>query len=138
MRTALVTLLALIVVAPTALFLPGPVTLELYDVQDIVYTMPDWPSVDISLAGSGTDGMTVGMTVDYHLLTDLADDVRTLVPGSRNRAGGRSVNCQNGLLIVRATPVQHVAVRLALALTRSRIRLLEGVNACLSKISLRR
>ncbi len=101
----------------------GPVTLDLYDVQDITYSINDWPSVDISLTGTGPDLFQV----NYLLGSELADSVRPLV---------RDVEFQNGLLIVRARPLGHAAVRTCIAAHRARIRTLEGLKTLATRRSI--
>ena len=125
MKTALGFLAILAILytcASTALNLPGPVTLELYDVQDMVYMMDRHLEVDLTSDSSST----VPNTVEYWTQLDLADETRLLVPGARSGDRGRSVEAQNGLLIVRATTIQHLAVRIRLDFARAWIRFLEG------------
>ena len=110
------------VLASTALYLPGRGMLEVYDVQDIVYTMNGPSPADITLATPPT----VVNPVAYWKLMDLAEETRLLVPGSGRDAGNRSVQALNGLLIVRATAAQHLAVRVRLALARAWISLTGG------------
>jgi len=105
--TLLLTFLAL-------LHLPSDRRLELYDVQDLVYNFTGFPSVDISLATS--DPVDPIFEVNLIMIgSDLASRFQPLVPGS-----DVPVQFQNGLLIVRGTTAQHLAVRAALAAHRIR------------------
>ena len=122
--TYLAVLAILLLFACASLVFPGRATLEVYDVQDIVY-MLDGPSPDeITLAMRSTS--TVVNPVEYWTLSDLAEETRCLVPGAGKCAGDRSVQAQNGLLIVRATATQHLAVRARLSLARAWISFVGG------------
>ena len=114
MKTVGLVLAGVLLVLGTSLHLPSDPRLELYEVQDLVYDLPDFPSVDISLATK--DPVDPILHVDLILLgSELADRLQPLVPGS-----DVPVQFQNGLIIVRGTSAQHVAVRAALAAHRVR------------------
>jgi hypothetical protein len=101
-------LAALLAGAIALLYLPGTMRLELYDVGDLTYNLQDFPSVDISLA---TDP-PLDPILDVELLQtgmELAEKLQPLAP-----TADLGMIFQNGLLIVRATAIQHVAVRGAL------------------------
>ena len=122
MKTVPMLALLLAALPPLAVRMPGRSTLELHDVQDITYGMSDMPGIDISLAGAPPDVLVI----DYWTLEDLAAEVRAGVPCS--------VQAQNGLLIVRATRLQHAAVRLRLAAARAWIHAQEATNRVLSRL----
>ena len=96
----------------TALHLPTPPRLELYDVGDLTYSLGGFPGVDISLATKPPPiwEADLMMTGD-----DLATRLRPLVPGDE-----ATVQFQNGMLIVRGTSLQHLTIRTALFAHRSR------------------
>ncbi|MBI3854879.1 MAG: hypothetical protein HY293_04230 [Planctomycetes bacterium] len=98
----------LVLAAYGALRLPSRIHLELYDVQDLTYSMADFGSSAISLAKDKED---------RELFTgeDLANRIVALLPGDWNEARGNSIQFQNGVLIVRATSAQQVAIRVILA-----------------------
>jgi hypothetical protein len=98
----------------TALHLPTRPRLELYDVNDLTYSFTDFPTVDISLASRPA----IVPILDLDLLLtgqELASRLQPLVPGA-----DVPVQFQNGLLIVRGTAMQHLAVRGALFAHRAR------------------
>jgi hypothetical protein len=97
-----------------ALQVPSNRRLELYDVQDLVYNFSDFPTIDIILATS--DPVEPVFEANLIMLgRDLASRLQPLVPDS-----DVPVQFQNGLLIVRGTMAQHLAVRAALAAQRLR------------------
>lgn len=111
-----------------AFTLPARVRLELYDVQDLTYSMNDFPGVEISLSPAiGESDLMTG--------EDLAHQILALVPGSWHEGAGRSVQFQNGLLIVRATRAQHAAVRALLAVHRARLSVLESLHTAGTKMN---
>jgi hypothetical protein len=100
-RILAVPLLALLLVG--GLHLPTGDHLEFYDVKDLVYTMDNFKMIDLNPPPVYADVLITGM--------ELADQLAPLVPGD-----DRMVEFQNGYLIVRATTLQHLSVRGALAL----------------------
>ena len=121
-KTALMVLFFLSLGTIGALLLPTRVKLELYDVQDLTYAMSDFSSTAISLSPA---------IEDRDLMTgeDLANDLQAIVPGSWEESAGRTIQFQNGLLIVRATALQQVAVRMRLAVHRARMCIAEWMHA---------
>lgn len=114
------------------LSIPGPVELELYDVDadDLVYKgLGGFPGVDISLADKPDPyypPMMTGM--------DLAARIEWLLPGSWDGDGDEMVVFYNGLIAVRATPIKQAAVRAILGLHKLRNRVLVAVHAHDSEI----
>jgi len=106
-------IVALLLSAIATLHLPTNSRLELYEVGDLTYSM-DGPSVDISLA---TRDPVEPILEVYLIFTgeDLVHRLRPLVPGAEEL-----MQFQNGLLIVRGTAMQHLAVRAALLVHRVR------------------
>jgi hypothetical protein len=100
---ALPILVALLI---SSLFLPTGDRLEFFDVDDLVYTM-DGFSIDLDPPPVYADVLITGM--------ELADELGWLVPG-----GDRTVQFGNGMIIVRGTEVQLLAVRTAIAGRRRR------------------
>src|SRR5260221_11740641 len=101
--------LALGVAGWGVLSIPGPVELELYDVDadDLVYWgMGGFPSVDIRLATRPDPYYPPRMTG-----MDLAARIECLLPGSWDRDGDEMVVFYDGRIIVRATPIKQAAVR---------------------------
>ena len=89
------------------LFVPTGDRLELYPVSDVVYTMADWPTVDLNPPPVQVEMYVTGF--------ELADQLGWLVPGD-----DRTVQFQNEMIIVRGTTFQHLAVRAAIAARRLR------------------
>lgn len=104
---------ALIALASTiaALWLPTGKTLELYDVEDLVYTMGGFPSIEISLAPVEVDVLTTG--------TELAEQLQWLVPADT------PLDFQNGFILIRGTVAQQAAVRGCIEARRLRNRLVQ-------------
>jgi hypothetical protein len=85
--------------------IPGRTRLELYDVQDLVYGMNDFPSVDISLARNpnGYDPVSItGM--------ELAERICFLLPGSNDGKDDEQIGFGNGMIIARTTGIKQAAV----------------------------
>lgn len=122
MKLAVRILPLLLLAAAATLYVPGPAQLDLYDVRDLVYDLPDFPSVDISLANGDQQCYfeMIGM--------DFADMLGWLVPGGDGSAERRGVAFSNGLVIARATRAQHAAIWTAIALWRIRTRSLEHLD----------
>lgn len=117
-KTLVLIPLILILAVPFTTLVPGEVRLELYDVQDLAYCLPDFPSVDISLAD--VPATLTPLEPDIFLGDDLVAVVRSLIPGFWDEAEHTGVQFQNGLLIVRGTRAQHAAVRTILAGLRAK------------------
>ena len=87
------------------------VVLELYDVQDLTYGMQDFPGVDINLAQDaiGTVISAGEETIQQFTGEDLASLImNTIYREEWEEADGKSIQFQNGLLIVRnAIPVHR-------------------------------
>jgi hypothetical protein len=119
----------LLLAAITALHLPTPTRLELYAANDLVYDLGGgFPGVDISLATE----VLLDPIVDVDLMmtgSDLAESLQLLVPGIGE---DRTVGFQNGLLIVRATAIQHAAIQTALIGYRARNA---GVSWIISRLT---
>ena len=107
----------LILAGAGALHLPTRIRLELYDVQDITYSMVDMPGLEPSLARSPRSA-----DPELYIGEDLVNRIRALTPGVWKERDGRSIQFQNGLLIVRGTATQQSFVRVVLAAHRAWIR----------------
>jgi hypothetical protein len=120
---------ALLIFAIAALLLPTRITLELYDVQDITYSLADFGGgVSISLAGREDPYEDIQFSGE-----EVANVLRAIVPGLSDDASGRTIQFQNGLIIVRATAPQHAAVRCCLTVTQAAIASLNEVNKRLAR-----
>jgi len=97
-------LATLLLGAIALLYLPGAQRLELHDVQDLTYTM-DSPRIDISLVTNPPPDPIIEVDL-IQTGMELAEKLRVLAPYS-----DPEVIFQNGLLIARATPIQHFAIR---------------------------
>jgi hypothetical protein len=103
---------------------PGRTRLELYDVQDLVYGMNDFPSVDISLAQNpnGYDPVSItGM--------ELAERICFLLPESSDRNDEEKIDFANGMIIARTTAIKQAAVFGIIATHRVYDRFLMGLHA---------
>ncbi|HXX94028.1 MAG TPA: tetratricopeptide repeat protein, partial [Planctomycetota bacterium] len=107
------------------------VKLELYDVQDLTYGMKDFPGVDISLAQNA-----IGTTVssgDEESKNFTGEDLANLIKNSVHKgeweeADGKSIQFQNGLLIVRNSVEMHRNVRKFLSDLRASTSMLVAVQ----------
>ena len=114
-------MILIVLAAGAAFLLPTGIKLELYDVQDLSCDLAFFPSVDINIA---SPGIQLDPICDGE---ELALRLQGVVPGPWTERSGRSVQFQNGLLIVRATRTQHAGVDAYLAFRRAQVRLEEAV-----------
>jgi type II secretory pathway component GspD/PulD (secretin)/tetratricopeptide (TPR) repeat protein len=108
------------------------VKLELYDVQDLTYGMKDFPGVDISLAQNAIGTAVSAGDEESKNFTgeDLANLIKNSVhKGEWEEADGKSVQFQNGLLIVRNSVEMHRNVRKFLSDLRASTSMLVAVQA---------
>ncbi len=108
------------------------VKLELYDVQDLTYGMQDFPGVDISLAQDAI-GTTVAQgeeTKQQFTGEDLANLIKNTIHKDQwEEADGKSIQFNNGLLILRNSVEIHKAVRKFLSDLRASTSMLVSVEA---------
>jgi hypothetical protein len=114
---------ALVLAALATLFIPGPATLEFYDVDDLVYSL-DFPGIDITLAQAPYDAP--GFNRTYVCGPDLVGWLEVLV---YDAGDNHLVHFMNNHVIVRGTPAQQLAIRSAIAIYRATIRSLDFVEA---------
>ena len=103
---------------------PGPLTLELYDVQDLTCRFTDMPGVDLPLARNPSDDDPLSLTG-----MELAQRIRFLLPGSNDGKGGERIDFSNGLIIARTTGIQQAAVFGIIAAHRSCHRWLTALHS---------
>jgi tetratricopeptide (TPR) repeat protein len=90
------------------------VKLELYDVQDLTYGIQDFPGVDITLS---QDSIGTAVAVDEGKRVQFTgEDLANLIKNTIHKeqweeADGKSVQFQNGLLIVRNSIDIHKSIR---------------------------
>ncbi len=99
-----------VVVITSVEALKKKVRLELYDVQDLTYGLQDFPGVDMSLAQDSLGAQVQAEEGAKQQFT--GDDLATLIKNTIEKdnweeADGKSVQFQNGLLIVRNTVEVH-------------------------------
>ncbi len=107
------------------------VKLELYDVQDLTYGMVDFPGVDISLAQDAIGTAVAGGEEAKQQFTgeDLANLIKNTIRKDQwEEADGRSVQFQNGLLIVRNSIEMHRSIRKFLSELRASTSMLVSVE----------
>jgi type II secretory pathway component GspD/PulD (secretin)/tetratricopeptide (TPR) repeat protein len=107
------------------------VKLELYDVQDLTYGMKDFPGVDISLAQDAIGTAVSAGDEESKNFTgeDLANLIKNSVhKGEWEEADGKSIQFQNGLLIVRNSVEMHRNVRKFLSDLRASTSMLVAVQ----------
>jgi type II secretory pathway component GspD/PulD (secretin)/tetratricopeptide (TPR) repeat protein len=107
------------------------VKLELYDVQDLTYGMADFPGVDISLAQDaiGTAVAAGDEAKQQFTGEDLANLIKNTIRKDQwEEADGRSIQFQNGLLIVRNSIEMHRSIRKFLSELRSSTSMLVSVE----------
>jgi type II secretory pathway component GspD/PulD (secretin)/tetratricopeptide (TPR) repeat protein len=121
-----------VVVITTADALKKQVKLELYDVQDLTYGMQDFPGVDISLAQDSI-GTTVAQGEEAKQQftgEDLANLIKNTIHKDQwEEADGKSIQFQNGLLIVRNAISIHQAIRKFLSDLRASTSMLVSVES---------
>jgi Flp pilus assembly secretin CpaC/tetratricopeptide (TPR) repeat protein len=108
------------------------VKLELYDVQDLTYGMQDFPGVDISLAQDQI-GTTVAQgeeTKQQFTGEDLANLIKSTIHKDQwEEADGKSIQFNNGLLIVRNSVEMHRSIRKFLSDLRASTSMMVAVEA---------
>ena len=107
------------------------VKLELYDVQDLTYGMKDFPGVDISLAQDAIGTTVSAGEEESKNFTgeDLANLIKNSVhKGEWEEADGKSIQFQNGLLIIRNSIEMHRNVRKFLSDLRASTSMLVSVQ----------
>lgn len=120
-----------VVLITTADSLKKKVKLELYDVQDLTYGMQDFPGVDISLAQDAIGAqVTQGEeAVQQFTGEDLANLIKNTIHKDQwEEADGKSIQFQNGLLIVRNAVETHKAIRKFLSDLRASTSMLVSVE----------
>ncbi len=120
-----------VVLITTADALKKKVKLELYDVQDLTYGMQDFPGVDISLAQDAIGAqVTQGEEAKQQFTgEDLANLIKNTIHKDQwEEADGKSVQFQNGLLIVRNAIETHKAIRKFLSDLRASTSMLVSVE----------
>jgi hypothetical protein len=123
----------LLLAAGGGLLLPTGNSLELYDVQDITYSLNDFGGgVDISLAGSDTHEDPICVTG-----FELVERLTAIIPGLWGVDDDRTIQFQNGMIIVRATAAQHAVIRSYLALHRVAVNRFASMNASITRAKIR-
>ncbi|HYF01278.1 MAG TPA: hypothetical protein VEJ18_20310 [Planctomycetota bacterium] len=120
-----------VVLITTAEMLKKQVKLELYDVQDLTYGMQDFPGVDISLAQDAIGAQIAGGEEARQQFTgeDLANLIKNTIQKDQwEEADGKSIQFQNGLLIVRNSVELHRAIRKFLSDLRASTSMLVSVE----------
>lgn len=120
-----------VVLITTAEALKKRVKLELYDVQDLTYGMADFPGVDISLANDqiGTAVAAGEEAKQQFTGEDLANLIKNTIHKDQwEEADGKSIQFQNGLLIVRNSIEMHRAIRKFLSDLRASTSMLVSVE----------
>jgi hypothetical protein len=127
-----------VVLITTAEALKKRVKLELYDVQDLTYGMADFPGVDISLAQDAIGTAVAAGEEAKQQFTgeDLANLIKNTIHKDQwEEADGKSIQFQNGLLIVRNSIEMHKQIRKFLSDLRASTSMLVSVEtpSCRSK-----
>ena len=120
-----------VVLITTADQLKKQVKLELYDVQDLTYGMMDFPGVDISLAQDAIGAQIAQGDEARAQFTgeDLANLIKNTIHKEQwEEADGKSIQFQNGLLIVRNAIDVHRAIRKFLSDLRASTSMLVSVE----------
>lgn len=113
------------------LLIPGPVELELYDVDanDLVYQMAGgFPGVDISLSQEPDPYYPPRMTG-----MELAERIQFLLPEARDRSVDETIDFYDGFIVVRATPIKQATVRTIIGLHKLRNRVLIAIHARITR-----
>ncbi|MBV8878500.1 MAG: tetratricopeptide repeat protein, partial [Planctomycetaceae bacterium] len=120
-----------VVLITTADALKKRVKLDLYDVQDLTYGMADFPGVDISLA---TDSIGTAVAAGEEAKQQFTgEDLANLIKNTIHKdqweeADGKSIQFQNGLLIVRNSVDMHKQIRKFLSDLRASTSMLVSVE----------
>ena len=120
-----------VVLITTADALKTRVKLELYDVQDLTYGMADFPGVDISLAQDAIGTAVAAGEEAKQQFTgeDLANLIKNTIHKDQwEEADGKSIQFQNGLLIVRNSIEMHRSIRKFLSDLRASTSMLVSVE----------
>ena len=120
-----------VVLITTADALKKRVKLELYDVQDLTYGMADFPGVDISLAQDAIGTAVAAGEEAKQQFTgeDLANLIKNTIHKDQwEEADGKSIQFQNGLLIVRNSIEMHKSIRKFLSDLRASTSMLVSVE----------
>ncbi|RPH44936.1 MAG: hypothetical protein EHM91_07925, partial [Planctomycetota bacterium] len=120
-----------VVLITTADALKKRVKLELYDVQDLTYGMADFPGVDISLAQDAIGTAVAAGEEAKQQFTgeDLANLIKNTIHKDQwEEADGKSIQFQNGLLIVRNSIEMHRSIRKFLSDLRASTSMLVSVE----------
>ena len=120
-----------VVLITTADALKKRVKLELYDVQDLTYGMADFPGVDISLANDAIGTAVAAGEEAKQQFTgeDLANLIKNTIHKDQwEEADGKSIQFQNGLLIVRNSIEMHKSIRKFLSDLRASTSMLVSVE----------
>src|SRR6185295_6888467 len=120
-----------VVLITTADALKKRVKLELYDVQDLTYGMADFPGVDISLANDAIGAAVAAGEEAKQQFTgeDLANLIKNTIHKDQwEEADGKSIQFQNGLLIVRNSIEMHKSIRKFLSDLRASTSMLVSVE----------
>lgn len=120
-----------VVLITTADALKKRVKLDLYDVQDLTYGMADFPGVDISLAQDsiGVAAATGDEAKQQFTGEDLANLIKNTIHKDQwEEADGKSIQFQNGLLIVRNSIEMHKQIRKFLSDLRASTSMMVSVE----------
>jgi Flp pilus assembly secretin CpaC/tetratricopeptide (TPR) repeat protein len=120
-----------VVLITTADALKKRVKLDLYDVQDLTYGMADFPGVDISLAQDSIGTAVAAGEEAKQQFTgeDLANLIKNTIHKDQwEEADGKSIQFQNGLLIVRNSIEMHKQIRKFLSDLRASTSMLVAVE----------
>jgi type II secretory pathway component GspD/PulD (secretin) len=120
-----------VVLITTADALKKRVKLDLYDVQDLTYGMADFPGVDISLANDSIGTAVAAGEEAKQQFTgeDLANLIKNTIHKDQwEEADGKSIQFQNGLLIVRNSIEMHKQIRKFLSDLRASTSMLVSVE----------
>ncbi|HLY09749.1 MAG TPA: tetratricopeptide repeat protein, partial [Planctomycetota bacterium] len=120
-----------VVLITTADALKKRVKLDLYDVQDLTYGMADFPGVDISLANDSIGTAVAAGEEAKQQFTgeDLANLIKNTIHKDQwEEADGKSIQFQNGLLIVRNSVEMHKQIRKFLSDLRASTSMLVSVE----------
>ncbi|HZE97992.1 MAG TPA: hypothetical protein VE981_13265, partial [Planctomycetota bacterium] len=120
-----------VVLITTADALKKRVKLDLYDVQDLTYGMADFPGVDISLSQDSIGTAVAAGEEAKQQFTgeDLANLIKNTIHKDQwEEADGKSIQFQNGLLIVRNSIEMHKQIRKFLSDLRASTSMLVSVE----------
>lgn len=119
----------MVIISSQAAYEARKVKLEIYDVQDLTYRMPDLPGKEIGLTEEGVQLVETPAEAQPQFGgEDLVQLIKDTIDKNSWEQEGRSISFQNGLLITKTTAETHARVRKFLSELRASTGILVNVE----------